>query len=708
MLRNENGFNDRNANHHQFDDNYLQTGNSGDADDVEGKKAGKWTGEEDELLRKYVPLYGEKQWRKIAEHIPGRNSIQCLHRWTKILKPGLVKGPWTPEEDGRLLAWVKAEGPTKWAQCAVYIQGRSGKQCRERWLNNLNPDLKKGGWTEEEDEAIFQLYQQYGSSWSKIAKSMPGRTENAIKNRFYSTLRKLAADKKKLMGEGLIGSDDHVKQEGNDPVVTEPSHEMPQYHQTQQPAQNARQYESHDHAHYQREAAGHQQQMQSSQMQAPLEPQNALYKRINEAIVPHVKAEPVNYRYNNTGHDHKDMDMHDNAPQNFSQNINQKPPNQMFQKMAPHQPQQQFQQQPQQIIQPRRAGYYTGPEYGKNDNQGFFPPNFEGNRPQMPQKSQPMFQNQGFMPMQMQKQLPTIDQLMAQENNGDQDESESQFEKFLISLDKIIDDDYFRKELDYSKPLETYEVMDKLQNKIHSFCQNNVKDLNEALKKMPNTAPADSVEKENSKTKKENPTPKANPEENGEKKPDADNVQKNENEIQDIEEDAGETGETGKLAEASSEKQNEQPTEKHFPPFTPTNIFENANSTNADSLSNVSIPDLAGQLSNIAFGPAHLSTFYKLVGNVVNDQSLVAEQRLLFLFQQLSSVDSMMTNTKNELLKVESQLRVDDVGESGFPHRRDEFGGFERGNFGQNPIVISNNEDRIFGDLLRKKRKESD
>ena len=159
------------------------------------KKVGKWTPEEDELLREYVSLYSEKQWKKVSEHIPGRAPIQCLHRWTKILKPGLVKGPWTHEEDQKLIAWVKKQGPGKWAQAANMIPGRSGKQCRERWFNNLNPDVRKGNWTTAEDELIFQLYQKYGSSWSKIAKYVPGRTENSIKNRFYSTLRKFAASK---------------------------------------------------------------------------------------------------------------------------------------------------------------------------------------------------------------------------------------------------------------------------------------------------------------------------------------------------------------------------------------------------------------------------------------------------------------------------------------------------------------------------------
>ena len=182
------------------------------------KKIGKWTPSEDELLRKYVPLFGEKQWRKISEHIPGRTSIQCLHRWTKILKPGLVKGPWTSEEDQKLLTWVTTEGATKWAQCSNFIQGRSGKQCRERWFNNLNPEVKKGNWTKEDDEQIYQLYQKHGSSWSKIAKLIPGRTENAIKNRFYSTLRKLNADKRKVGSE----PNEDITVKGEEPEKVEP------------------------------------------------------------------------------------------------------------------------------------------------------------------------------------------------------------------------------------------------------------------------------------------------------------------------------------------------------------------------------------------------------------------------------------------------------------------------------------------------------
>ena len=153
-------------------------------------KRGKWSESEDELLRAAVEYYGEKHWKLIAQHVSGRSPIQCLHRWSKILKPGLIKGPWTVQEDQKLKDWVINHGTSKWAVCAIHIPGRSGKQCRERWYNTLCPEVKKGGWLPSEDKIIFDLYHELGSQWTIIAKQLPGRTENSIKNRFYCTLRK--------------------------------------------------------------------------------------------------------------------------------------------------------------------------------------------------------------------------------------------------------------------------------------------------------------------------------------------------------------------------------------------------------------------------------------------------------------------------------------------------------------------------------------
>ena len=131
------------------------------------------------------------------KNFPSHTVKQCMSRYKKLSTADLIKGPWTYEEDRKLLKWIQSEGPKKWSLCAETISGRSGKQCRERWFNALNPQVKKGEWTIEEDFKIYLLYSQYGGKWSKIALNFPNRTENSIKNRFYSSLRKLYSERAK-------------------------------------------------------------------------------------------------------------------------------------------------------------------------------------------------------------------------------------------------------------------------------------------------------------------------------------------------------------------------------------------------------------------------------------------------------------------------------------------------------------------------------
>lgn len=153
----------------------------------------KWSLEEDRILSNLIINHKYKSWKLISDKLPGRTPIQCQYRWNKNLKPGLVKGPWSVQEDKLLTEWVNKNGPRKWNQCCEYIHGRSGKQCREHWNNCLNPGLIKGEWTAEEDFLIMHFYQKYNGSWKKIVNLFNGRTENSIKNRFFSQLRKIAA-----------------------------------------------------------------------------------------------------------------------------------------------------------------------------------------------------------------------------------------------------------------------------------------------------------------------------------------------------------------------------------------------------------------------------------------------------------------------------------------------------------------------------------
>jgi hypothetical protein len=136
----------------------------------------KWTPKEDSLLVNAVTTFGESEWKKIAENVPSRSHVQCFHRWTQTLVPGSIKGVWSAEEDAQLRQLV-GEGGKSWRQIAASIQGRNTHQCRARWKNFLQPDLKKGSWAEEEDRVLLDTHRQLGNQWSAISRRLQGRTK---------------------------------------------------------------------------------------------------------------------------------------------------------------------------------------------------------------------------------------------------------------------------------------------------------------------------------------------------------------------------------------------------------------------------------------------------------------------------------------------------------------------------------------------------
>ncbi|RWR87522.1 protein ODORANT1 [Cinnamomum micranthum f. kanehirae] len=125
-------------------------------------------------------------------------------------KLGVKKGPWTAEEDKKLINFILTNGQCCW-RAVPKLAGllRCGKSCRLRWTNYLRPDLKRGLLTEAEEQLVIDLHARLGNRWSKIAARLPGRTDNEIKNHWNTHI------KKKLTKMGI------------DPVTHEPLHKQP-------------------------------------------------------------------------------------------------------------------------------------------------------------------------------------------------------------------------------------------------------------------------------------------------------------------------------------------------------------------------------------------------------------------------------------------------------------------------------------------------
>lgn len=110
---------------------------------------------------------------------PPKTSQKAVHSKIK----------WTKEEDELLKNCIQKYGTGNWSLVAQELEGRTGKQCRERWTNQLNPNLKKENWTLAEDHILLQQQKMCGNSWSKIARCLPGRSSNCVKNRWSWLLR---------------------------------------------------------------------------------------------------------------------------------------------------------------------------------------------------------------------------------------------------------------------------------------------------------------------------------------------------------------------------------------------------------------------------------------------------------------------------------------------------------------------------------------
>ncbi|XVF64253.1 hypothetical protein PTKIN_Ptkin09bG0153400 [Pterospermum kingtungense] len=151
-------------------------------------------------------------------------------------KANVKKGPWSPEEDAKLKAYIEQHGTGgNWIALPQKIGlKRCGKSCRLRWLNYLRPNIKHGGFSEEEDKIICSLYISIGSRWSIIAAQLPGRTDNDIKNYWNTRLKKKLLGKQRKeqqsrRGNSLIKQD--LKRSGNGESMVPDNNQSPYWPQ---------------------------------------------------------------------------------------------------------------------------------------------------------------------------------------------------------------------------------------------------------------------------------------------------------------------------------------------------------------------------------------------------------------------------------------------------------------------------------------------
>ncbi|XP_027330053.1 transcription factor MYB20-like [Abrus precatorius] len=148
-------------------------------------------------------------------------------------KVGLKKGPWTAEEDKKLITFILTNGQCCW-RAVPKLAGllRCGKSCRLRWTNYLRPDLKRGLLSEYEEKMVIDLHAQLGNRWSKIASHLPGRTDNEIKNHWNTHI------KKKLKKMGIDPVTHKPLSNATEQIQNQPKQlHQPEEQQDQQPLQ---------------------------------------------------------------------------------------------------------------------------------------------------------------------------------------------------------------------------------------------------------------------------------------------------------------------------------------------------------------------------------------------------------------------------------------------------------------------------------------
>ncbi|KAF8484987.1 hypothetical protein DFH94DRAFT_257254 [Russula ochroleuca] len=150
------------------------------------RKTHVWDAESDRRLLEAVQKYGTESWSLVARAVSEDAQINsCQNRWYRTVDPSIRRGSWSPEEDAQLRLAVDLYGKA-WMEVASFIPGRTNEQCRERWTERLNPKVPRGKWTAEEDARLLSAVDEFGEkSWKEVSDSVgTGRTDNTCRSRY--------------------------------------------------------------------------------------------------------------------------------------------------------------------------------------------------------------------------------------------------------------------------------------------------------------------------------------------------------------------------------------------------------------------------------------------------------------------------------------------------------------------------------------------